>query len=115
MSVQNELTKSLTAATALSAYTRAGVDSSGQATAAGATNLAIGVIQNDVALGDVATIRLYHPTCLVKAAGAITTGSQVYAAASGQITGSAAGNEIGVALESATASGDIIEIAETLN
>lgn len=115
MSTQNDCVKSFTAASAISAYSLITVNSSGQAALATTNDLHVGVAQADVASGDQTPVRLYTPTFLMKAAGAITAGSQVYPAASGKISGSAVGSNIGMACEAATASGDVIEIATLLN
>ena len=115
MSTQTDFVRTLTAAAALSAFSRITVDSSSQAALATNDNLAVGVLQADVASGDPAAVRLFHPSFLMKAAGAITAGSQVYPTTSGQISGSAVGNEIGLAIDAATAANDIIEIAVLLN
>jgi hypothetical protein len=115
MSTQTSYVRTLTAAAALSAFSRVYVDSSGQAALATNNDLHIGVVQMDVASGDAAPVRLYHPSFMMKAAGAITAGSQVYPTTSGQISGSAVATEIGMAINAATAANDIIEVAILLN
>jgi hypothetical protein len=112
MSTQNENIKTLTAAAALSAYSRCVINSSGQWALATNNNLDVGVLQRDVASGDAAPVRLYGPSFLIKAAGAITVGSQVYPTTSGQVSGSAVGTNLGIAAEASTAANDIIEICQ---
>jgi hypothetical protein len=91
------------------------VNSSGQFAAAGATNVDVGVTQADCASGDPVMARLYLQTDMMKAAGAITAGSEVYPAASGLVGGSAVGTHIGIAGEAATAAADVIEIFKLPN
>lgn len=71
---------------------------------------AIGVTEFAVALGEDVTIRLINTggTFEVEAAGAITAGGSVYAAADGKVEATGT-NAKGAALEAATADGDIIE------
>ena len=113
MATQTDSIRSLTTAAAISAFQRITINSSGQAALATNDDLAIGVLQADAASGDVGAVRLFHPTFQMQAAGAITAGSQVYPTTGGQISGSAVGTQIGLALEAATAARDIIEIALT--
>lgn len=113
---QADLVRTLTAAAALSAFSRIIVDSSGEAALASNNGLSIGVLQKDVAADDPAPVRLYAPTFMMMASGAITAGSQVYPAANGKVSGSQVTDaQVGVAIEAATADRDIIEIAITLN
>lgn len=111
MATQVSSVRGFVAAAALSAYSRITVNSSGQAALATNTNLDVGVLQEDVASGDTGAVRLYKPSFQFKAAGAITAGSQVYPTTSGQISGSAVGTNIGLAIDAATAANDIIEVA----
>lgn len=116
MSTQSNEGITLVAASALSAYTRVYVDSSGQAALAGADNQDIGVVQEDVASGGNAPIRLWGAgSMFIKTSSAITAGGMVYPAANGTVSGSKDDNQIGLAAQAATASGDVIEIIPTLN
>ena len=94
--------------------------SSGLAVAADATNgNAIGVAIGDAAASGIVTVKLNTApgTFEMKAGGAITAGAVVYPAASGKIGSSTvSGNvKIGIALEAATADGDVIEVALGVN
>ena len=111
--MQNDLVRTLTAAAALSAFSRITVNSSGQAALATNTNQDVGVVQQDVASGDPAPVRLYAPTFEIMADMAITAGSQVYVNSNGKVTGSAIGQQMGLAIEASTADRAIIEIALT--
>lgn len=81
-----------------------------------ATDDPIGVTQRAEDSGDDVTVRLINDggTFEITAAGAISQGAEVYAAAAGKVQAlpTAAGTyrRIGLALEAATADGDIIEI-----
>lgn len=81
-----------------------------------ATDDPIGVADYAAASGDLVAIRLLSEgaTLEMKAAGAITLEADVYAAADGEIQAlpTAAGTyrKIGIAMEAATADGDIIEV-----
>jgi len=113
MSTTNDYTRSFTAAEAISAWTRVGITTTANSVyAAPANNTDVGVAQHDAASGDQVSVRLYKNTQLMMAAGAITAGSQVYAAASGKVSGSSTGTAIGAATEAATADRDIIEIVQ---
>lgn len=111
MSTQQILSRTLVAASAISAFSRIGVDSNGKATVATTDNLDIGTAQSDAASGDLVPVSLYHGTKIMVAAAAITAGSQVYPAAGGQISGSQVGGDIGIAIQAATAALDQIEVA----
>lgn len=78
-----------------------------------ATDVAIGVTETECAAGDEVAVGIlgsYTGTMLVKAGGAVTVGANV------SPTGTAAesGLTIGVALNAATAAGDLIEVAHRL-
>jgi len=82
-----------------------------------ATDDPIGVAEYEAAAdGDVVAVRLLNTEGTVEmvAAGAITSGVEVYAAADGKIQALPAGagtyRKIGIALEAATADGEIIEV-----
>jgi predicted RecA/RadA family phage recombinase len=94
--------------------------SSGLAVAAGAPNgTALGVALADAAASGIVTVKLNSAsgTFEMKAGGAITAGAAVYPAASGKIlaTATSSNNPIGIALEAATADGDVIEVALGVN
>ena len=104
--------KALNAAAAFTQGQRAKI-SSGQWAVAGATDKAVGVAQHACASGGVLTVKLFTApgTFLVQASGAITAGAQLYPTASGCVD-DAGTTVIGlVALEAASASGDLIEAA----
>lgn len=86
--------------------------SAGNLAAAGASDIAIGTMEYRALAGDeVGTVRLRTAsgTQLMVASGAISANAAVYAAASGKVAGSGT-ILIGIALEAATADGDIIEV-----
>lgn len=92
---------------------RVKVDSNGLISVAGATDAAIGVTTEAVASSGYGNVKLWTApgTFLVTAGAAIARGAQLYPLASGKVddTGTTALNL--VALEAATADGDIIEAA----
>ena len=105
---------SLTAtAAAIGLGVRVKIDSSGNISAAGATDHWIGVTTSAVAASGVGTVRLRNSpgTYMVVAAGAISVGSRLYAAADGKFNDvQSAGNATGLIAKSAAgADGDIIE------
>lgn len=105
-------TKSFTASTAIAKYLRVAL-SAGQLIAAGAAVPEIGTLEDaSFAAGDVRAVRLRSAAGTVKmvASGAITAGAYCFGAASGKISASAGGTPIGIALEAASADGDVIEV-----
>ncbi len=98
---------------AISQYARVKI-TSGKLAVAGIYDADIGVAERQAfADGDVIPVRLLNsPTQKVIAAGAISQGAYVYTAANGKVSATkAAGSHFrGVALEAASADGDIIEI-----
>ena len=86
--------------------------SSATVVTAGAGEDSIGVALDTVAVGGYVTVKLWSApgTFCINAAGAVTSGAAVYAAASGYVDDTVAGEKIGTALEAATAAGDDIEI-----
>jgi hypothetical protein len=112
--IVSTLQKTFTAAAAISAYTRVYLSAADTVSAAGATgasSFAIGYTLEDAAAADRVPVKLLAPPVLVRAAVAITAASELYPAASGQVSGISTGlKQIGVANESATAANDIIEM-----
>lgn len=91
---------------------------SGLLAASGSANGdSIGVLLNDVPANGIGTVKLNTAsgTFEMRAGIAISAGANIFPAASGKISNVASGSPlctfIGVALEAATADGDIIEVA----
>lgn len=104
-------TKAFTAGVAIEQYLRVKV-SSGKLALAVAADKAIGTAEVEAfADGDVIAVRLASAagTSKMVASGAITAGNVVYAAAAGKIASSGTVVE-GIALETSTTDGDIIEV-----
>lgn len=82
---------------------------------AGATDIAIGVATTAAASGGNLTVKLWSApgTFIVRASAAIAAGAQLYPTASGSVddTGTTPLNL--VAIEAATAAGDLIEVTRT--
>lgn len=111
MSQQTEnIIKTFTAGEALEAFRRVKL-SSGNVVYAGAGEEFIGVTQDKVASGDPVAVALRSASRSYKmtAAAAVTAGAVIYGAASGKVDDAASGVAQGIALEEATADGDIIE------
>lgn len=105
-------TKTFTAGAAVAKYTRVKF-ASGVVTAAGVADDWIGVAMDDAfASGDEIQVRLRNVTgtCKFIAAGAVTSGARVYAAASGKVDDTVSTEMIGVAMEAAGANNDIFEV-----
>jgi hypothetical protein len=100
------------------------LDTTGRVVLAGANERAIGILQNKPNAGEAASVMLYGISKAV-AAGAITIGSPVVAAANGRVSaagafhnhGTASSNPptaqqriLGFALTGATAAGQVIEV-----
>jgi hypothetical protein len=103
-----------TGATALAAYARVKLDT-GVLVVAGAGEAAIGVTVAPFAIGALATVRLFngYGTAFMLAGAAVASGANVFGIAAGKIDDAqpaAGGAPIGVALEAATADGDVIEV-----
>lgn len=117
MSTQNSSGhKTFTAtAVAIEAFVRVTVDANGLISAAGASDIGIGVTQEAIAASGTGTVKLYSAsgTFQCQAAGPVTRGAALYAAAAGEIDDSGTYTLGMVALEAATAQGDIIETAKT--
>lgn len=105
-------TKALTAGAAIDQYLRVKLNSSNLLVVATAADNALGVMEvESFASGDVVAVRLRSApgTRKMVASGAITQGNLVYAAASGKVASSGTVVE-GVALETTTTDGDILEV-----
>ena len=80
----------------------------------GATK-AIGIVQQDVAAGDAGTVKLFHPTFFATVSGTCAIGDVLKWDNAGQVTTLAANLvTAGIALEAATATSAVIEIAVPL-
>jgi hypothetical protein len=114
MTTQNDTGfKSFTAtAVAIEANVRVAQDSSGTIAKASATDLGIGWTQAYIAASGTGTIKLIGApgTQLAQAAGPITRGAQLYAAADGEVDDTGTYKIPFIAGEAATAQGDVIEI-----
>lgn len=84
--------------------------SAGTVVHADAGEAGIGFTVHAATSGYGVSVELLRPTVQVKTAGAVTLGASVYPAADGTIDDVENGDPIGIALEAATATGDIIEI-----
>lgn len=100
-------------AAAIAQGARVKVDSAGQISVAAAAELAIGVTMEVVAASGYGTVKLFSApgTFQCLASVAITRGAQVYPAASGKIAATGTTALPLVALEAATADGNLIECA----
>ena len=101
-----------TGGTAIARHLRVAL-SGGNLAAAGIADEDIGTIEYDVFTTDTeASVRLRTATGTRKmvAAGAVVAGAVVYAAAAGKIDDAVSARRIGIALEAASADGDIIEV-----
>lgn len=103
-------------AAAIAESIRVTVDSDGLISAAGASTLAVGVTVEAVAASGYGTVKLFNApgTYLCTAAGAVTRGAHLYPAANGKVDDTGTTKIPLVALEAATADGDIIECAPLL-
>ncbi|NIM61645.1 MAG: DUF2190 family protein [Acidobacteria bacterium] len=81
---------------------------------AGAGEQHIGHTERDAASGAEVAIRLRNAegTRKATAAGAFSIGATIYGAASGKVDDAISGTAFGLALEAATADGDIVEIID---
>jgi hypothetical protein len=115
MSVQNDKnSKTFTFATAISAYRMVKPDTTaGQAVvAASGADTAIGVVQDDVAANGSAEVKLFFPTFFATVSGTCAAGDKVKFDAAGQVSTAAANTIVaGVALEAATSTSAVVEIA----
>lgn len=107
--------KAFEAGAAIAAFLRVTL-SSGRLAAAGVNDLGIGTIEEAsfaaTAPYDVRSVRLWsaNGTRKMVAAGAIAAGAKVYAAAGGKISATRSAVCLGIALETATANNDVIEV-----
>lgn len=101
-------------AAAIGQAIRVKVDSNGLISAAGATDAAIGVTVEAVASSGYGTVKLFSApgTFLMTAGAAIARGGTLYPLASGKVDDTGTTSISMVALEAATADGDIIECAQ---
>ena len=92
------------------------VKTPGAVAAAGALDQSIGTMEVDCLAAGPCTVRLKtsQGTRKMVAAAAISAGALVYGAASGKISSVANGNIEGIAMEAASADGDVIEV-QSLN
>ena len=110
--------RSFTFQTAISAYrlVQPGVTAGVAIVATSGTDKAIGVTQDDVATNGVGTVKLFYPTYFATVSGTCAVGDSLSFDASGQVTTLAANTvSAGLALDAATATGAVIEIAIPLN
>ncbi len=107
--------KSLIAAAAIAEGQRLKI-SSGQWDVAGATDIAVGVATHAAASGEACTVKLFGApgTYIMRASAAISAGAQLYPTASGNVDDTGTTALPLVALEAASASGDLIECAWAL-
>jgi hypothetical protein len=100
-------------AVALEAFVRVTVDSNGLISAAGASDVGIGVTQEAIAASGYGNVKLFGApgTFLMQTAGPVTRGAALYAAAAGEVDDTGTYALRMVALEAATAQGDVIEMA----
>lgn len=103
-------------AVALAAYIRVKVDSAGLISVAGATDNAIGVTTEAIAASGTGNVKLFSApgTYLVTAGAAIARGARLYPLAAGKVDDAGTTAIPLVALEAATADGDVIEAAPAL-
>jgi hypothetical protein len=104
-----------TADAAVGLYERVKMDADGKVTQAGLADRCIGVAMTEAfASGDVINVALYSKAGTLKmiAVEALSAGAVVYTEASGKVQDTAASTAfpIGIALEAATADGDVIEV-----
>jgi hypothetical protein len=106
-------TKSFPANAAIAKFLRVKLLSTGKFDTAGAADIDLGTLEEaSFVAGDMRAIRLRNAegTKKMVANGAITLGVDVFAAASGKISATPSGFHLGMALEAATADGDVIEV-----
>lgn len=106
--------KSFEADGTIGIYERVKLDSDGKVTQAGLADRCIGVACKAAVAGDVIAVALYAKAGTMKmvAVEALAAGAVVYGEAAGKVqdTAAATAYPIGIALEAATADGDVIEV-----
>lgn len=106
--------KAFTAGEALAAYRRVRLNSSQQLVYADANEQGIGYVEEVIASGDPATVRLdgFPGTRKVMCAAAVSAGAAVYGGADGKVNDAEAGlgPRLGIALEASSGDGSVIEI-----
>lgn len=100
---------------AIAKFARVKLDSDGKITTAGLADKGIGVATRETfAAGEPVSVKLNSGpgTCKMIASEALDAGATVYSEASGKVqdTAQATAFQVGVALEAATADGDVIEV-----
>jgi hypothetical protein len=110
MGTQNDFSRSFQATSAMSAYRRVTIASTGKIGYASSTAVGSGIIQRDVDASDWVAVRLAGTGSMLCSVTAcpITMGDTVYAAVTGQVavTGTIT---VGVAVNSATENGTLLE------
>lgn len=112
MSQQNEGVKTFRAAEALAAYCRVKLDASGDVVYADAGEEFIGITSAAVANDELVGVMLRSAARSYKATAkeAFALGATLYGAIDGKVQDSVSGTAQGVALEAATADGDVVEV-----
>ncbi len=115
----NEGIRTFTANGAITAHSRVKVSSGTTTTPpqvelAGSGEQHIGYAEYAVATGELVAVRIrnYNGTVEAIAGEALAKGAVLYGAAAGKVKDTSAGSAIGIALEEATADGDIIEVVD---
>jgi len=100
-------------AVAIAAYIRVKVDSAGLISVAGAAENAIGVTTEAIAASGTGTVKLFSApgTYLMTTGAAIARGARLFPIAAGKVDDAGTTSLNLVALEAATADGDVIECA----
>lgn len=107
--------KAFVADEAIAIHLRVKLDSDGRVTVAGLADRAIGVaVTPAFAAGETVTVRLFGKTHKMVAVEALNAGVLLYGEAAGKVqdTAQATAFPVGIALEAATADGDVIEVLE---
>jgi len=106
--------RSFEAITSLNAYTLVKVSTGDAITACDETEQPVGVLHQAAAQGDEVLVALLSKvgTVRIKTAGAITRGTRVYGVDDGLVADAVGSSRvcIGIALEAATAAGDVVEV-----